>query len=585
MPEFDDVSFGRLILPLRDLSEEEIVLETEYLRKDATCYPVEIRIQRTRHDSRQAFVAHIWDLSEERRLKDQAETNADLYLSLIDQSTDLVWRLNTEGVFTFFSPSLKSMLGFEPIEAVGTRIVDVFSGADREKIKRALTNATNAGPTNTETMVFELTHTRRDGSVFPGEANCTTLLDDDGRAIGIQGITRDISGRKQIEEELQKVDQLESLGVLAGGIAHDVNNVLAGIVGNISLARISSESDERDDHLSLAEGAALRIRDLSSQLLTFSKGGAPSLRNLDVGPLLEETVRFALSGSNVASESDVADSLWTVQADSGQIGQVVNNLVLNAKQAMPKGGVLKVAAHNVSTLENPVALLQGTHYVRITVQDEGTGIPDEQIKKIFDPFFTTKATGNGLGLATSHSIIQQHSGHIDVQSQPGEGTCFDVYLPAHPDSLPDQLKTRSDALIHGKGRILVMDDEESIRDLSVALLNRLGYDALVVGDGAEAIESYQKHMLSAGAFSAVILDLTVPGGMGGEEAISMLQELDPDVKAICASGYAHSAVISNYHQYGFGRALAKPYRLSELAQALNDLIGPSASEEKAQGQA
>ncbi len=386
-------------------------------------------------------------------------------------------------------------------------------------------------------------------------------------------IVSDITEKRRIEEELNKVDKLESIGVLAGGIAHDFNNILTGIVGNISLAEMYIESGRAPgrvlERLKEAEKASMRARDLTQQLLTFSKGGAPVKELATIGNILKDSATFTLRGSNVRCQLSIPDDLWPVEVDPGQIDQVINNLVINAAQAMPGGGTIKLQAENVSVGAEDVLPLKKGKYLEISIEDQGVGIPETIIQKIFDPFFTTKQKGNGLGLATSLSIVQKHNGHITVRSQAGVGTTFHIYLPVSPEQVSTEEKVERNKLITGEGRILVMDDEEHIRDLATEMLSNLGYSVITAVDGAEAIELYKEAMVSGNPFSMVILDLTIPGGMGGKETVQKLMEIDTEVKAIVSSGYSNDPVLANFREHGFKGVISKPYRIRELSEILH----------------
>ncbi len=402
--------------------------------------------------------------------------------------------------------------------------------------------------------------------------DCKTSLFREGEFEGIDGIAFDITERKLMEEELLKVEKLESVGVLAGGIAHDLNNLLTGVVGSISLARLYDDPADKDRRLAEAEEASMGIKNLTQQLLTFSKGGVPVLQTADMAGLLVDSATFTLRGSNVGCEFSISDDLWPAEIDAGQMNQVINNLVINSQHAMPRGGVIKICAENVTiNAKHGLALKPGA-YIKVSVADQGIGIPEGKIQKIFDPFFTTKRTGNGLGLATSYSIIQKHNGHITVESQVGVGTTFYIYLPASPGEIIVTEKKEEKELVTGEGKMLVMDDEKHIRDLAAEMLSNIGYEVTTSIDGAETIEIYETAMGSGYPFDAVIIDLTIPGGMGGKETIQRLTKIDPAVKAIVSSGYSNDPVMANFAEYGFKGVVAKPYKARELSEVLHKVI-------------
>ena len=382
----------------------------------------------------------------------------------------------------------------------------------------------------------------------------------------------DITEQKKMEAEAMRTQKLESLGILAGGIAHDFNNFLTAIMGNASLAKLAAGPNAKlVRRLEEMEKATLRARDLTQQLLTFSRGGMPVKKIVSIANLISDSATFALRGSNVRVRFFFPEKLWLVEADEGQIGQVVNNLVINAKQAMPEGGVIDIKAENTVLNETATLPLPPGPYVRVVIRDEGVGIPDEAMARIFDPYFTTSHKGSGLGLTTAHSIVSKHGGYIAVHSKVGAGTTVEVYLPVSEKEAPRQLLDRGSAT-NGKASILVMDDEDVVRDVVGEMLKYLGYRVAFAADGAEAIEAYKKSAESGEPFDACIMDLTIPGGMGGKEAIRRLIELDPRVKAIVSSGYSRDPVMADHRKYGFVDVVTKPYKIQDLAEVLNRVL-------------
>jgi len=401
---------------------------------------------------------------------------------------------------------------------------------------------------------------------------CAPIHSADSKVIGMVFVFRDVTEHERLEQELIRATRLESVGVLAGGIAHDFNNILTGVMGNLALAQL--DIDAKSDvgiRLRDAEKATLRARDLTQQLLTFAKGGEPVRAAVQLSTIVRETTTFALHGSNVKPIFQFETDLWPADADKGQIGRVVQNLVINAIQAMPSGGILRLSAKNekVTGLAQP-GLVPG-NYVQISIADTGEGIKPEHLPRIFDPYFTTKQTGSGLGLAAVYSIVKKHRGHIDVESTLGQGTQFRIWLPVAL-AVTNNATTPPMPLPPEKfsGRVLFMDDEEVIRRMAVLMLKRLGFEVECAVDGAEAVAKFRMARAEGKPFTLVVMDLTVPGGMGGRDAIMLLKAIDPDVRAIVSSGYSSDPVLANYRAHGFCGVVAKPYRIDDFIQALRE---------------
>lgn len=508
------------------------------------------------------------------KARESLRESEEKYRNLVELLHEGIWVIDEHACTTYVNSRMAEMLGYPVAEMLGKELFHFMDERGREIADQNLERRRGG---ITETHGFEFV--RKDGTRLYASLSTTPIMGKDGKYAGAIAGVQDITDRKRLEEERQRVEKLESVGLLAGGIAHDFNNILTAILGNISLGMMeAAPGSELQNSLEQAEKASLRARDLTVQLLTFSKGGAPVKETMALKDLVMDTVSFALRGSNVKCRFFVPDDLWHAEIDSGQVSQVIHNLAINAQQAMRDGGTMELVAVNIA-LDLSQSIVRGLpleagNYVRVAVTDHGCGIPADLIDKIFDPFFTTKQKGSGLGLATSFSIARQHGGHISVESEPGSGSTFYLYLPASVQKVvpgQDKLEAIRPA---GRARILVMDDEDGVREVAGRMLRHIGYEDIeFASDGAQAIKFYKAAMKSSRPFSVVILDLTVPGGMGGEVAIRKLLKIDPSVRAIVSSGYADDPVISGYKVYGFSGMVAKPYTLGQLRKALGDILG------------
>lgn len=386
------------------------------------------------------------------------------------------------------------------------------------------------------------------------------------------GIEMDVTEKHKLQEAHRNHHMLDSLGVLAGGIAHDFNNLMCGLFGYIEIARVLSKDPALTPYLDEAIGVIHRTRGLTDQLLTFSKGGCPVKSVQPLFPFVKESANFALSGSNVCASFEIDPDLWPCEIDKQQFAQVIDNLVINAKQAMPNGGKLEIRASNITLDHQSELSLSTGPYVKLDIKDHGKGISKENISKIFDPYFTTKPKGHGLGLATSYSIINRHDGLITVESQQDVGTIFSIYLPATPSEIPSSA-TEPTTVHLGKGTIILADDEKAILDVCENLLKDFGYDVLCTQDGQGAIALLKKSLQTQHPISAMILDLTIPGGTGGKEALPQIRNLDPDLPVFVASGYADDAALANPLTFGFTDSIRKPFTRAELASVLEKHLG------------
>lgn len=384
-------------------------------------------------------------------------------------------------------------------------------------------------------------------------------------------------GTKKIEGEYLRTQKLESIGTLAGGIAHDFNNLLQAILGNIQLAKRSLNPEDKPfSWLTSAEKASEQAKDLSYRLLTFAKGGEPFRQITSITKLLRDTVQLTLAGSNISVDFFLDENLYPLEIDEGQIKQAISSIVINAKEVMPKGGHLTVNAHNVLAHKLDTICVKEKNYVHISIEDQGIGITPNNISKVFDPYFTTKGVGSekgkGLGLTICHSIVTRHDGIIRIDSTPGIKTIVHIYLPEA--NMPHQSAQSSPAVSEQrKERILLMDDEHFVRDVTSEMLEQLGYEVQLAKDGDEAIEIYCKSQDEGKSFDAVILDLTIPGGTGGDETILKLIDIDPNVKGILSSGYADNNIVNDFREFGFKGVISKPFNFEELANVVASVIG------------
>jgi PAS domain S-box-containing protein len=510
---------------------------------------------------RSRALVSILDITERKR----AEEALQLTRFTVENVADAVYWMDSGGRIIDVNETACNMMGYTREELLNLTVSDIDPDYTADKWAGAWEALKAQGKRTVETR-----HRTKDGRIIPVEI-MANYLSFGGKEIDC-AFARDVSRRKQAEQDLLKTQKLESLGILAGGIAHDFNNILTAILGNISLARMTMNPDDPQvKRLEEAERASGHAKELTQQLLTFAKGGAPVKSTVSLEQLIRDSVGFAVRGSNVRCDFSFAEGLWPVAADEGQMGQVFNNLVINACQAMPGGGTIKIDAENADIGSKDGMPLPEGGYVKIRITDEGTGIPEEHLQRIFDPYFTTKQMGSGLGLSIVHSVIRSHNGNITVTSRPGAGTTFTLYLPASTDKVVEK-EQREEGYLSGRGRVLFMDDEEIVREVSGAILKEMGYEVEFASDGEEAIRLYETAMASSRPFDAVIMDLTVPGGMGGKEAVQKLHGVDPEVKAIVSSGYSQDPIMANYREYGFCEVIAKPFGSRELGRIIRKVI-------------
>ncbi|MEY2576249.1 MAG: hypothetical protein QOF80_1736 [Verrucomicrobiota bacterium] len=549
-----DEMFILLVTAKSDTEDLEQALEAggnDYLTKPLDVGLLDVRISVAERQIR--------ELTERNQARAALLESARTMTNILEKTTDGFFAVDSDWKLTYVNAAAEAIFGRKRDELIGgvlwERFPELVGSVFQENYEKAMA----------EKVAIEFEASDSSGKIWYD----VHAYRSNG---GVSVFFRDISERKKSETERLTTSKLESLGTLAGGIAHDLNNILTVISGNIGLAQIEAPVDSGSllGFLSKAGQAAQHAAHLSSQLLTFSKGGAPLKKVVSMGELLEHSAEFSLYGSNLRADFDIAVDLWKAEVDAGQIEQVVNALMLNAREAMPHGGTVRVRARNMVFEENTSAPLPAGRYVKVTISDRGPGIPEELHTKIFDPYFTTKPTGTGLGLAISFSVVRKHGGLLVLENSSAEGAVFAFYLRASEGAAKASSESRAAnrPFQFNHQRILVMDDEEAIRELTSQLLSTLGYEVTAVPDGLEAVRLYERALRKGEHFQAVILDATVRGGMGGVATIERLRSMDPKVNAIICSGYSDEAALSEFLAYGFRGALPKPFTRSELADAL-----------------
>ena len=574
-PSFDMACVDGLLQLMREGKQARF--ETVHKVASGKLIPVELTSSFLVHDGREYTCGYFFDISERKAMEEALRESESRYRrlslefqALLDGIPDGLTLLTPDLKVLWANPAAALATGHNPSDLIGQHCYEV-----RHAIKNSCEGCIALDTFRTGEQRETLTVSTTGRSI---ELRSVPVRDEGGEVVKVIEIGRDVTEqvaaeaeRIELERKLLHAQKLESLGVLAGGIAHDFNNILTGITGNLSILRMQlPEGHKGFERIDRCEKAVSQATGLTCQLLTFSRGGDPVKKPTDLRHLIENAVSFALTGSSIAAEVIIADDLWPVEADEGQFGQVINNLLINAVQAMPQGGVVRVSAANRLLAQQGMS--EEERYVAMVVSDQGEGITPENQGKIFDPYFTTKETGTGLGLTSAYSIIRKHGGDISVTSEPGKGTTFEILLPAsHEPVGEDNLRVHRDVAI-GKGLILIMDDEEYIRDITCEMLSMMGYDAEGFSCGEDLVQRYRDKVRKGKTPSAVILDLTIRGGMGGQEAAKIILEFDPAARLIVASGYSNNPVMANYREYGFAAALMKPFHLEDVGSILQIVL-------------
>lgn len=487
---------------------------------------------------------------------------------------DGVITTDLDGKVVLINRVAEQLTGWSSREAIGKSIHQVFNLIDErtgETCENPVDKVLETG--DVATLVSYAALLSQSGSWFNVEDSAAPIFDNEDKMIGTVLVFRDVTEARRTAEELLKIKKLESVGVLAGGIAHDFNNILSAILGNIELAEISTDPTSKVyQFLQDAKVAAVRAKESTNQLLTFSKGGEPVKKAARIEKTIMEAVDFVLYESSVSTTFTIPDDLWQVEFDPGQISQVIQNLIRNASHALGGDGEISIACENVRDVSSePLADLPKREYVKISIQDNGCGIAEENIQKIFDPYFTTKQEGSGLGLAISHSIISKHAGQIVVQSKENDGTTFTLFLPASQKQMNNEQANEFKTFQPHRAKVLVMDDEEIVQKIMEQMLEHLGHEVLLSADGKEAVEIFMQQHESDRPVDIVIMDLTIPGGMGGKEAVNEILKFDPEAKVIVSSGYSNDPILANYERYGFKAAISKPFSLAEIKKTLQTI--------------
>jgi len=501
-----------------------------------------------------------------RSLTDDVLDTSTVGIFILDSEFKVVWV--NQAIEDYFGLKRNEIIGKDKRQLIRERIVDIVENSEHF-VNKVFTTYDD----NTYAQRFEC-------HVLPDDAREERWLEHRSQPIesGIYTGGRiehyyDISQRKQMEEKLLKGRKLESVGVLAGGIAHDFNNILAVILGNTSLAlQTVDPQGEIYKLLGETEKASLRAKDLTQQLLTFAKGGDPVKKIASIDRVIRDSVGFVLSGSNVRCEFNFGQKLWPVSIDAGQISQVIQNMIVNASQAMPTGGSIAINCSNCCLESNDRIPVSPGCYIKIVVRDQGVGIPADLLDKIFDPYFTTKQEGSGLGLAITHSIINKHHGYIGVDSEPGQGTTFTIYLPASQGKPEFEQRDIMASPEIVPGKIMIMDDEKMIRSLVETALSRKGYEVVSAEDGDEAVALYKKAEEAGTPIDLIIMDLTIPGGVGGKEAVKKIHEINPAARVLVSSGYSNDPVMADFSKHGFCGALVKPFQITELMEIVGKVM-------------
>ncbi len=545
-------------------------------RKDGKLFWAEVGLKASRFSGRDYVIAIVRNITDRKEAQQTLAAERERLAVTLRSIGDGVITTDTDGTVLFLNKVAEQLTGWSSDDARGKPSTEVFNIINektktpcKSPIQRVLELGKIIGLANHTALIA------KNGTVRSIADSGAPIRNRESKIIGVVLVFRDVTHEQKMEEELLRTRKLESVGVLAAGIAHDFNNILSAILGNIDLAaRLISSDEHACSLLSDARKATERATKLTGQLLTFAKGGDPVKETTNLAQLIREAGDFVLHGSHISCTYSCSDDLRPVSVDVGQIGQVIQNIILNARHAMPEGGKIEVHCTNVEDAAHEALLnIHKGRFVHITIQDQGVGIPGEIIDKIFDPYFTTKQEGSGLGLAICHSIIAKHDGYLTVESRPGKGSKFSIYLPVSNHAAVEEKENQQVALPAGSARIMVMDDEEMLRKVAESQLMHFGHEVILVKDGTEAVEKYSDMMERGTPVDLIIMDLTIPGGMGGREAVREILQINPEAKVIVASGYSNDPIMANCTDYGFVASMSKPFDLEELNKILTAALG------------
>lgn len=550
-----------------------VIIETVNRSKNGTLIPVEVNLNYFDYEGKEYIIAFSRDITERKLVEEALRAEKERLAVTLESIGDGVITTDRAGRVQLLNRVAAELTGWSQEEARERALGEIFKLLEigskepyENPAKRVLREL------ETQRLPQYTILTSKEGVERIIADSAAPIRDSSGAVIGVVVVFRDVTAEMHLQEELQRAAKLEVIGTLAGGIAHDFNNLLSAIAGNVSLLERELSGEKKGLALiKNIESASMRARDLTQQLLTFALGGAPIKRIIAVDSVVREAVRFIFTGTQHLCEFSKAEKLWPAELDEGQISQVVNNLLLNACQAMRKSGVVKIRLDNVALSADSKLPLPAGPYIKIEITDQGEGIAAENLPKIWDPFFTTKERGSGLGLASAYSIVKAHEGYLEVSSTIGVGSTFSVYLPANPDAVVEKAKEKVIAPSVGV-KVLVMDDEELLRDVLGQMLSRLGHDVTCVSDGKQAIEVFEHAYERGERFQLAILDLTIPGGFGGKEVIEKLRQIDPEITAVASSGYSTDPIMADFSRYGFDGRLVKPYRLKDLEEAISNVF-------------